>query len=311
MELQILLRVVVSNLGRAKPAAIRRKDKDTIKLLLEAGSFNLQAPHVDCEARRGPHNISPASPRLRGQYESLRSFFDLAIVPALRRYAPDTLESLACDFEFNSAEPTPETIISHRDVCTYYSRAARRPPFDSARREPESQTWLTERPTDKLKLAIRAHPRRELSFRGSAASSAQRLVAAKQPLVMRRRHDKWLGHGPRQQPATDQAPANKLPFGALSPSPPRECGQERARKAAKRQRVGLAAAREVGIDQLDCEEKRVATPLRSVAFSTSTWFRHFFSRSSHPRSRSVVAETPIMRGRNVAIRVPLHTRLAL
>lgn len=289
---------------------MRRKDKDTIKLLLEAGSFNLQAPHVDCEARRGPHNISPASPRLRGQYESLRSFFDLAIVPALRRYAPDTLESLACDFEFNCVEPMPETTISHRDVAKYHPRATRRAASDTSRRESVSQTWLTERPTEKLKLAIRAQPRRELSFRGSAASSAQRIVAAKQPLVMRRRHDKWLGQGPRQRPTANQAPANKLPFGALSPSPPRECGQERARKAAKRERVDIAAGLEVGTDHMDVEQKGVASPLRSVDFSHQS-ASNFFSRSSHPPSRIVVAETPIMHGRDVIIRVPQHTRLAL
>lgn len=99
-ELQILLRVVLAK----RPKALSDRDGRAVQAVAENASFALQAPHVECEPPR--RSSSRGSGDYLVDYASLRSFFDTALAPPLRRLAPGTLAGLRRAFEFDAvAEP--------------------------------------------------------------------------------------------------------------------------------------------------------------------------------------------------------------
>jgi len=96
-ELQILLRVVLAK----RPKALSDRDGRAVQAVAENASFALQAPHVECEPPR--RSSSRGSGDYLVDYASLRSFFDTALAPPLRRLAPATLAGLRGAFEFDAA----------------------------------------------------------------------------------------------------------------------------------------------------------------------------------------------------------------
>lgn len=123
VELQVLLRAAIARLGRTDRAS--RADEVAMVLLIESASFDLQAPHVDCEAARRKRQGSPISPRVPGHYESLRAFFRKAIEPGLKRLLPDTAAAVARELELDEA--TPPTTLRRNPAATVVEAATKRP----------------------------------------------------------------------------------------------------------------------------------------------------------------------------------------
>ncbi|KAJ8614524.1 hypothetical protein CTAYLR_000808 [Chrysophaeum taylorii] len=280
VELQILLRAVLPTLGR-EAAEPGKRDQSVISLLLESASFDLQAPHVDCEARRRHNNSSPASPRTRGQYESLRTFFDRAIAPVLQRLAPQTLQVVSRSFEFDDDKPTPATVARR---SAYDSDDDRDAPPRPPPRPPQLSTIGVAKKKKKLSLVDASKPPPEKRFKLTdtagrrdealrAASTTQRLLA-RMPLASKKTLATNLVRKPLARPiaarahfatttdptaislkrkfhevVSSRATKNQtLPRGVYSPSPPRERGGLRANKAQHLGRGHLAAPRAAPAD---------------------------------------------------------------
>lgn len=123
VELQVLLRAAVARLSQ--PDRASRTDEVAMVLLIESASFDLQAPHVDCEAARRKRQGSPISPRVPGHYESLRAFFRKAIEPGLKRLLPDTAAAVARELELDEA--TPPTTLRRNPAAAVIEAATKRP----------------------------------------------------------------------------------------------------------------------------------------------------------------------------------------
>ena len=117
-ELQVLLRVSVPRLGKKNEGSLNKREERALQVLFEAASFDLMAPHVDCETKDHRNIASPREART-GQYASLRTFFD-SLAPWLDRFAPETRIRLVESFEFDddrsSSVPPPKRTPATRDV---------------------------------------------------------------------------------------------------------------------------------------------------------------------------------------------------
>lgn len=292
VEMQILFRAVLANSA----------DDEKIKLLLESASFDLQAPHVDCTTRRRPH-VSPASPILRGQYDSLKEFFDGAIAPGLKIFAPRVLAQIVRDFEFDDAasRPTPATV--------------RRPPRESP---PRKRILAAPAPEKKRKLLQEQLPPKKAPYRSSAyayrPAAAARCYAsgtvstgnaglhnntgaAAPPDAAKRRLALALS-AVVNDAEPRRSSSRVASFGAaLSPSPPRMRAQKSAAAsftaaAAPPSRLTGAAARRAANAAAREQQRLVISsppPAQCVLFLCS-YVHH--KKICRRQRRSVVAETP-------------------
>mmetsp|Transcript_27905 Transcript_27905/g.99284 ORF Transcript_27905/g.99284 Transcript_27905/m.99284 type:complete len:344 (+) Transcript_27905:1050-2081(+) len=96
--MQFLLRLSLSHLGRGKVDPLPQREVGALRALLEAASFPLEAPHVDCEPSRRRRSTDSNDVA----YASLRAFFDSAVRMPLSEHAPETLRKLEAAFEFKT-----------------------------------------------------------------------------------------------------------------------------------------------------------------------------------------------------------------